>query len=137
MNNLSVFQVLKSGTSFSNRPRTAPSRKSSVDSTVQSFEKFHLQKYAQDDSESEPEAPIDGRRRRKESMDRIEQEMQKKQGQREARYHKLMRQHRIRVQGDDVPRLCTNFTKMMKYGVTGCDIPNKVVCRLTGTSSRT
>ncbi|KAM3140403.1 hypothetical protein pb186bvf_007563 [Paramecium bursaria] len=109
---ISVFQLLKNGITGKKVKVEPKVRRKSSDHIK--FEEFQLQKFNPEDSESEQLPQIDFKRRRKESLDIIEKELTKRELQKQEKKNHLLKILKIKVQGDNLPPLITNFSKMMK-----------------------
>jgi hypothetical protein len=129
---LSVFDLLKQGTTFKDKPKeTTFNKRPHPDKPVQQKKpqkRADLEKYNREDSESEIDEPgffipeaLEERKGDDEEIDHS----QKLKHQRKDRINKLLKKHRIKIEGDDVPYPVSNFTKMKKrYGIPDTLISN-------------
>jgi ATP-dependent RNA helicase DDX52/ROK1 len=127
---LSVFDLLKQGTTFKDKPReTTFNKRPHPDKPPQqkkAQKKVDPDKYNREDSESEieeegyfiPEA-LEEKRGDDDEIDSFH----KLKNQRKDRINKLLKKHRIKIEGEDCPYPVSNFTKMKKR----YDIPDTLL----------
>jgi len=122
---LSVFDILKQGTSFKQKPeKQIFERKEHPEEYKRKQKKsskpIDPNKYKREDSESELEEegifyPEGIRDHHDEHVDEeIEDPLVKSRNQRRDRINKLLKQHKIKLEGEDIPFPVSNFSKMKK-----------------------
>ncbi|KAL4510357.1 hypothetical protein ABPG72_008247 [Tetrahymena utriculariae] len=132
---LNFFQLLKTGTSFQQkeennrfqkqtekvnqaiRDSSQPKRKLSDNNLAQKYNENDS-----DDSDNENlkqlnEQITQTKSRRKMSIDELEKDWEHQQQLKQAKIKALMKLYKVKIEGDNIPPLLTNFTKMQKkYG---------------------